>query len=474
MKKFDYNLIVIGAGAAGLVSSYIAAATNAKVALIEQHKMGGDCLNTGCVPSKALIKTAKVLSQIQQAEDFGLGQAHVEWDFQTVMQRVQRIIATIEPHDSVERYSQLGVDCIAGQASITGAHEVLVNGSALTARAIIVATGARPRVPDLPGLADIAYLTSDNLWQLSACPERLAIIGGGPIGVEMAQAFARLGANVTIIERSPTLMSREDANVTDFIEARLRQADVTVLTQHEVEGFSPKTVTCLHQGERVDVGFDQVLIALGRQANIEGFGLETLGVQLNKTGTVAANALMQTNIPSIYVCGDVTGPYQFTHAAAHQAWYASINALFSPFKRFKVDYRVIPWVTFTDPEVARVGLNEKSAQADGVAYEVSTYHLSDLDRAITESEAYGFIKVLTRPKSDKILGVTIIGAHAGELLAEFVLAMKHGIGLNKILGTIHAYPTFTEANKYVAGQWRQAHKPNWAMRLLRRFHTWRR
>lgn len=478
MSKFDYNVIVIGGGSAGLVSSYIAAALKAKVALIEKHKMGGDCLNTGCVPSKALLRSAKMLSYARRAEAFGFNKTTVDFDFTKVMERVQSVIATVTPHDSVERYTQLGVECISGAARIVAPHRVEVNGKTLTARSIIVATGARPLVPPIPGLDKIDYLTSDTVWNLRERPKRLLVLGGGPIGAEMAQAFSRLGSDVTLVEMAPHLLVREDAEVIELVTHKFQAEGIKVLTGHKAKSFKTdagqKILTCEHNGRDVDVTFDKVIVALGRQANVSGFGLEELGVKLSPRKTVEADAFLETNIPSIYVCGDVTGPYQFTHTAAHQAWYASVNALFAPFKRFKVDYRVIPWTTFTDPEVARVGLNEKEAKEKDILYEVTTYGIDDLDRAITDSEAHGFVKVLTVPGKDKILGVTIVGTHAGDIIPEFILAMKHGLGLNKILGTIHIYPTLGEANKYAAGVWRKAHVPELGLKLIEMFNSWRR
>ncbi len=477
-KRFDYSLIVIGAGAGGLVTAYVAAAVKAKVALIERHKMGGDCLNSGCVPSKALIRSAKILSYAQRAEQFGFKKATVDYDFADVMERVQRVIKTIAPHDSVERYTALGVDCIQGEARVRSPYEVEVNGRVHTTRNIVIATGARPAVPFIPGLEEAGYLTSDTIWDLRERPRRLLVLGGGPIGCELAQAFARLGVQVTLVERSNRIMNKEDDEVSVFITERLRAEGVVVLLDHNplavrTEGET-KYMTCEYGGNEVQIAFDKLLVALGRRANVQGFGLEELGVSLADNGTIAADPCLRTNYPNIYVCGDVTGPYQFTHAAAHQAWYVAVNALFSPFKQYKADYRVIPWVTYTDPEVARVGFNEQEAQTQGIAYEVTHYGIDDLDRAITEEEAHGFVKVLTPPGKDTILGVTLVGAHAGESLAEFVLAMKHGLGLNKILGTVHPYPTLAEANKYAAGVWRRAHAPQRLLRVLARFHAWRR
>ncbi|MBF0587618.1 MAG: FAD-dependent oxidoreductase [Magnetococcales bacterium] len=474
---FDRNLIVIGAGSAGLVTSYIAAAVKAKVTLIEKHRMGGDCLNTGCVPSKALIRSAKLLSQIGRASELGIKRATAEVDFAQVMERVQRVVQTVEPHDSVARYTQLGVECLQGTAKIISPWAVEVNGQTLTARNLVIATGARPAVPPIPGLDEMDYLTSDTIWDIREKPERLLVLGGGPIGSELAQAFSRLGCKVFQVQRGPLLMKREDVEISKMVMEKFRREGIEVLTDHTPKRFfkegDEKILLCDQEGEEVRIAFDQVLVATGRTANVTGFGLEKLGVELRPNGTVAADPFMRTNIPTIMVCGDVTGPFQFTHTAAHQAWYASVNALFGPFKRFRVDYSVIPWCTFTDPEVARVGLNELEAGEQDIDYEVTTYGIDDLDRAIADEDAHGVVKILTVPGKDRILGVTIAGPHAGDLIAEFVLAMRYGIGLNKILGTIHIYPTLAEANKYAAGNWKKAHTPEKLLQWVRRFHAWR-
>ena len=491
-KSFDRNLIVIGAGAGGLVSAYIAAAVKAKVTLIEAHKMGGDCLNYGCVPSKALIKSAKLAHQMQHAERYGLhsslrkedgGQAL--FSFKTVMQRIHDVIAAIEPHDSVERYTGLGVEVLQGYAKITNPWtvEIALNDGGtqtLTTRSIVIAAGARPFVPPLPGLEDVGYVTSDTLWdvfaKLDVVPPRLVVLGGGPIGCELAQSFARLGSHVTQVEMAPRIMAREDDEVSALAADALRADGVDLLTGHKalrcemVNG--EKVLVVEHAGAEKRIAFDQLLCAVGRSARLTGYGLEELGIPTHKT--VQTNEYLQTIYPNIYAAGDVAGPYQFTHTAAHQAWYVAVNALFGDFKKFKADYSVIPWATFIDPEVARVGLNEQDAKEQGIAYEVTKYGIDDLDRAIADSEAHGFVKVLTVPGKDKILGVTIVGTHAGDLLAEYVLAMKHGLGLNKILGTIHTYPTLAEANKYAAGEWKRAHQPHQLLAWVRKFHDWKR
>ena len=480
--RFDRNLVVIGAGSAGLVSAYIAATVKAKVTLVERARMGGDCLNTGCVPSKALIRSARLLSQIRNSKKYGIREASAQFDFAEVMERVQRVVREIEPHDSAERYTSLGVECLAGDAKITSPWTVQVRAGesvrSLTTRAIVIAAGARPFVPPIPGIDKVEVLTSENLWDLRELPRRLVVLGGGPIGCELAQAFARLGSQVTQVEMLPRLLVREDPDVSALIAARFREEGINVLVGHRakqvmVEG-EKKILLCESEGKGIGVEFDALLCAVGRVPNTEGFGLEELGIPVTKARTVETNEYLQTLYPNIYACGDVAGPYQFTHTAAHQAWYAAVNALFGGLRKFRADYAVIPWATFTDPEVARVGLNETEAKERGVACEVTTYGLDDLDRAIADSEAHGFVKVLTVPGRDRILGATIVGSHAGELIAEFITAMKHGIGLNKILGTIHIYPTFAEANKYAAGAWKKAHAPQGVLRLLERFHAWMR
>jgi pyruvate/2-oxoglutarate dehydrogenase complex dihydrolipoamide dehydrogenase (E3) component/uncharacterized membrane protein YdjX (TVP38/TMEM64 family) len=477
-RRFDYNMIVIGAGSGGLVSAYIAAAVKAKVALIEKHRMGGDCLNTGCVPSKALIRSARLLAEARDADEYGLQGTELAFDFASVMERVQQVIRRIEPHDSVERYTGLGVEVIEAEARLVSPWEVEADGRRLSARSIVIATGARPLVPPLPGLDQVDYLTSDTLWELRELPEKLVVLGGGPIGAELAQCFARFGSQVTIVEMAPRLLPREDADAAAEVEARFRAEGLELATAHRAvrveTGAGEQRLVCEHDGAEVALPFDRLLIALGRRANVEGFGLEELGVALSERNTVAVDGLLRTNFPNIYACGDVAGPYQFTHVAAHQAWFAAINGLLAPFWSFRADYRVIPWATFTEPEVARVGLSEDEARARGIACEVTKYGIDDLDRAIADGAAHGFVKVLTVPGKDRILGATIVGAEAGNLIAEFILAMKYKLGLNKLLGTIHIYPTMMEANKYAAGNWKRAHAPQGALRLAERLFRWRR
>jgi pyruvate/2-oxoglutarate dehydrogenase complex dihydrolipoamide dehydrogenase (E3) component/uncharacterized membrane protein YdjX (TVP38/TMEM64 family) len=483
--RFDRNLIVIGGGAGGLVSAYIAAAVKAKVTLIEAHKMGGDCLNYGCVPSKALIKSAKLANLMRHAGHYGLENASPTFSFRKVMQRVHDVIAAVEPHDSIERYTGLGVEVLQGYAKLVDPWtvEITLNSGGtqrLTARSIVLATGARPFVPPLPGIEDSGYVTSDTLWdefaKLDEAPQRLVVLGGGPIGCELAQSFARLGSQVTQVEMGSRIMVREDADVSALAEASLRSDGVELLTGHKAlrceRDGERKFIVVEHGGSERRIEFDALLCAVGRVARLQGYGLEALGIETQRT--IVTNDYLETLYPNIFAAGDVAGPYQFTHTAAHQAWYAAVNALFGHLKKFKVDYRVIPWTTFIDPEVARVGLNEQEAKEKGIAVEVTRYGLDDLDRAIADGAAHGFVKVLTEPGKDRILGVTIVGEHSGDLLAEFVLAMKQNLGLNKILGTIHAYPTWAEANKYAAGEWKRAHAPQTVLAWLERYHTWRR
>ena len=478
-EAFDRDIVVLGAGSGGLVSAYIGAAVKAKVSLIEKHRMGGDCLNTGCVPSKALIRSAKLMNNIEHSARYGVQNATGEIDFAKTMQRIHEVIAKIEPHDSVERYTKLGVDVIEGEGRITSPWTIEVNGRTLTTRNIVVATGGGPFVPPIPGLDQIRYLTSDNLWEQDTLPGRFIVLGGGPIGCELAQSFQRLGSKVTQVEMMPQIMGREDPEISAMVLESFREDGINVLvntraTAVETDSDGEKILVCEQGDDTVRLPFDEILVAVGRKANSAGFGLAELGIRTRPNGTIDTNDFLQTDFPNIYAVGDVAGPYQFTHVAAHQAWYAAVNSLFGTFKKFRADYRVIPWATFTDPEVARVGLNETEAKEQNIAYEVTTYGIDDLDRAIADSSDHGLVKVLTVPGKDKILGVTIAGDHAGDLIAEYVLAMKHNLGLNKILGTIHIYPTNAEMNKYVAGEWKRAHQPETVLAWVEKYHTWRR
>jgi pyruvate/2-oxoglutarate dehydrogenase complex dihydrolipoamide dehydrogenase (E3) component/uncharacterized membrane protein YdjX (TVP38/TMEM64 family) len=484
-RSFERNLVVIGGGAAGLVSAYVAAAARASVTLVEERRLGGDCLYTGCVPSKALIRAGKLAHQMRDAGRFGIAPVEPAVDFRAVMARLREAIRAIEPHDSVERYTQLGVDVALGRARIVHPWAVEVTAAdgtrrTITTRAIVIAAGAEPVVPDLPGLAEAGYLTSETMWDafadLDRPPERVLVLGGGPIGCELSQALARLGAHVTQVEMAPRLLLREDDDVSAAARAALEADGVQVLLEHEAvrcaSGAEGKALVTRHAGAEHVHAFDVLVCAIGRRARLAGYGLEELGIPTGRT--VETDETLQALFPNIYAAGDVAGPYQFTHTAAHQAWYAAVNALFGHLRRFRADYRVIPAVTFLDPEIARVGLNEREARERGIPFEVTRYGIDDLDRAIADGEAHGFVKVLTVPGRDRILGATIVGAHAGELLAEYVLAMKHGLGLGRVLGTVHSYPTFAEANKYAAGAWRRAHQPEALLRWVARYHAWRR
>ncbi|WP_438464838.1 FAD-dependent oxidoreductase [Marinomonas sp. PE14-40] len=477
-KKYDYNLVAIGAGAGGLVSTYIGAAVKAKVALIEKHKMGGDCLNTGCVPSKALIRSAHAAQEVKDANLLGVNSENISVDFKQVFEGIDQVIKQVEPHDSVERYEGLGVECIAATAKIISPYEVEIDGKVITTKNIVIATGARPFIPNIKGLELVNYHTSDTIWSIRENPGRLVILGGGPIGSELTQSFNRLGAEVTQIERGPRILPREDDDAALWVTNKFKAEGVNLLTSHDaseviLEG-EEKVLLCKHNDEIVRVPFDNLLIAVGRSPNTKGLGLKELGIETTANGALVVDDFLRTNIPNVYGVGDVIGSYQFTHTAAHQAWFAAVNALFGSFKKFVVDYRVIPWATFTDPEVARVGLSEDEAKAQDIPYEVVKFDLEELDRAIADRHTDGFVKVLTVPGKDKILGVTIVGKQAGDLIAEYVQAMKYGLGLNKVLGTIHIYPTMAEANKYAAGEWKRAHIPAKTMQILKRYHTWRR
>lgn len=478
-KTFDRDVIVIGAGSGGLVAALIVATVKGKVTLIEKHKMGGDCLNTGCVPSKAMIRSAKLAADMRRGPDLGFKSMTPEFDFADVMTRVQRIIKTIEPHDSVERFEGLGVNVAIGEAKILSPWSVEVNGQVLTTRSIIIATGARPFVPPIKNIETVDYLTSDNLWATRELPKRMLVLGGGPIGCELAQALNRLGSQVTQVEMAPRIMSREDPEIAAMVTSSLEAEGVVVLSNHTarevlVDNGDKYLLVTTREGVEKRLAFDGLLVAVGRKANVTGFGLEALGVIITPQGTVEVDGYLRTNFTNIYAVGDVAGPYQFTHTASHMAWFAAVNAMFGTFWKFTVDYSVIPWCTFTSPEVARVGISEDEAKAQNIAYEVTTFDVAELDRALADEEAHGIVKVLTPPGKDQILGVTIVADHAGDLISEYVLAMKYGLGLKKIMGTIHIYPTLAEMNKFAASEWRKKHKPDWALALVGKYHAWRR
>ena len=489
-KSFDFNLIVIGAGSAGLTSAYLASQLKAKTALVEKDRMGGDCLNTGCVPSKSLIRSAKILSLQKKAEELGLRSLNIDYDFETIMNRVQNRIQKIAPNDSIERYEKLGVTCFQDKAEIISPSQVQVGSRVYKTKAIVIATGAKPRIIPFKGLDQITYHTSDTIWNLKTLPKKLLVVGGGPIGCELAQCFQNLGSQVSIVDASPRLLNRLDEKVAQLLSSQFKKEGINILTSAKVKEFQvdlkgEKSLLIQEsQNKEKRIVFDEVLLALGRQARAEGFGLERLNIKLSQTGTVLSDAFMATNYPNIFVCGDVTGPYQFTHMASHQAYFACLNALFRPYTYFlppwiknkllKINYNISPWALYTNPEIAQAGFSKGELAKKGILYESVVYDLKELDRAVTDNEDIGYIEVLTPPKKDKILGVTIAHPRASEMISEFILAMTHNLGLKSILSCIHIYPTLSEGNKYIAGRWMQKNKSERLLRFLKRFHDWRR
>lgn len=480
-KQFDTNVVVIGAGSGGLVASLIAAGAKAKVTLIERDRMGGDCLNTGCVPSKSLIQSARVAATVRDAGRFGVQTESEGVDFASVMERVQSVIRAIEPHDSVERFTSLGVDCVHGEARITSPWTVEVNGKTLRTRSIIVATGAGPLMPPIPGIDAVDPLTSDSVWSLREQPRELLVLGGGPIGSELAQSFARLGSSVTLVDMAPQVLPREDEDASAIVRKHMEADGIRLVNGYKAAEFIMEegrhvlvAQPASGEGEALRIPFDRVLVALGRKPNVAGFGLEELGIKPTEQGTLPVNEYLQTPVPTIYACGDVCGPWQFTHMASYQAWFAALNALAAGLKKFRVRYPVVPWATFTAPEVARVGLNERDARDQGIEHEVTRFDIGGLDRALADGAAEGFVKVLTEPGSDRILGATIVGDHAGELIGEFITAMTHGLGLKKIAATNHIYPTWLEANRFAANAWRSKRLPHGLLRWSERWFRWRR
>ncbi|HNM02829.1 MAG TPA: FAD-dependent oxidoreductase, partial [Leptospiraceae bacterium] len=409
--KFDYNIAVIGAGAAGLVTSYISAAVRAKTLLIEKNKMGGDCLNTGCVPSKTLLSAAKKIHLAKKAEQYGLNSAKIDFDFSRIMERVHSVIRKIEPNDSIERYSGLGVECIRGDAKLLSPFEIQIGERKITAKNIVIASGAEPFIPDIPGLKDVGYLSSETLWNLKKLPKTFLVAGAGAIGCELAQAFSRLGSKVVLVEAAERILPSEDAKLSSFLYEVFIEEGIEIIASGKILQFEKNILgkkAKIQCNDKInEIFFDEVLICTGRKARTEGFGLEELGIRLTSKGSIEVNSYLQTNYPNIFACGDAAGPFQLTHAAAHQAWYAAVNALFGFAKTFKADYRVMPRTVYTDPEIARVGISEKEALENGIEYEKTEYDIGELDRAVTEGEARGFIQVLTEKRSDRILGVTI-------------------------------------------------------------------
>ena len=464
------HLIVIGGGSGGLVCAAGAAGLGAKVALIEKHKMGGDCLNTGCVPSKAIIRSAKIIHDTQTAERFGLKAHNFDIKLDSVLASVREVQEKIAPHDSVERFTSLGVDVHLGEYRFISPHQISNGKETLKAKRFCIATGASPFVPPIPGLDKIPSLTSDNVWQLKELPKNLIVLGGGPIGAELAQTFARLGSHVTVVEMADRLLIREDSEVSELVKKRFEAEGLTVLLKTKAEQIDGSLIVSDPNGQKGKIEFDQILVAVGRAPNVNGLGLEKAGVQYDKKG-IKTDATLRTSAKHIYACGDVVGPYQFTHTADFQARLILRNALFPG--KSKIDYRVVPWCTFTEPEVARVGLNESEAKQNKVAHDVYQYALSDLDRAVCDREAEGFIKVLTEKGTDQILGVTLVGSHAGDLLHELALAMHQKIGLKKVASMIHVYPTLAEVSKRIADSYQRTRLTGNTKKWLKRYLDWR-
>ena len=468
-----YNVIVIGAGTAGLVTAAGTASLGGRVALIERHKMGGDCLNFGCVPSKALISSARLVHNIRQAQDWGLEKQEPKFAFDRIFERMRARRAKIAPNDSQKRFESLGVDVFRGAAKFISPYELEVDGTKLRARSFVIATGTRATIPPIEGIEQVPYFTNETIFdELNSPPQSLVVLGGGPIGCELAQAFARLGVQVTILNRGARLLAKEDADVAAFVQDRLEQEGVVVLNGVEAK-------SCVRQGDEIGIDYTQtsaptkqrisastLLIASGRTPNIAQLDLKSAGVKFTKRG-VATNARLQTSQPHIYAAGDVVGPFQFTHMADYHARIVVRNILMPlPFLRQKTDYSVVPWCTFVDPEVARVGVSEAEAKKKKIEYDVVKQEFAAVDRAVVESQESGFAKILLKPGTDKILGVTIVSEHAGELIHEFVLAMKHGIGLGQIAAMIHVYPTFSEAARKAGDQYNKTRLTPFAKKLF--------
>ena len=471
MGKYDNNLIVVGAGSAGLIAALVGATARAEVTLIEADRMGGDCLNTGCIPSKTLIASARVAHSIRNSQEFGIEVPETKIHFEQVMDRIRDAIAEIEPHDSVERYTKMGVRCIEGRARLVDPHCVSVNGEEISSRSIVLATGARPQIPPIPGLREANPLTTESLWDITELPRRLVVIGGGPVGCELAQAFARLGSQVTVVEQMDRLLPQEDPDASELVNDAMQADGVEVRTSFSAVSCTDAQLSIRSSDRTETVDFDQVLVAVGRAPRSDSIGLDSLGVSTRDDGRVEVNQYLQTLVSSIYASGDLVGPHQFTHLAAQQGWYASMNALLRPFWRFKFDSQVSPWAVFTDPEVARVGKSEQELTEQGIDYETTRFDLSASDRAIAEGRTDGFVKLFTPPKSDRLLGACIVGANAGELIGSCVNAMTHGYGMDKVFSTLHVYPTWSEAVRHAAGARRKKQVSPKLLELAGRLNT---
>ncbi len=482
-----YNVVVIGAGTAGLVTAAGTAGLGGRVALVEANKMGGDCLNFGCVPSKALIRTARVAALMRHADLYALDPVRPAVDYGRVARRVKGLRARIEPHDSVERFEGLGVDVFLGRAALESAHTVRVGDTLLRSRHIVLATGGRAAIPEIPGLKEAGYETNETLFERETPPGRLLVMGGGPIGCELAQAMARLGAQVTVVDRGAQLLHREDADVAALLKTQLQKDGVRLLLRGRVESVVPGRGTAhrvlVRQEEKpgtpaisVEVEADTILIAAGRVPNVEGLGLDRAGVSCTPRG-ITVNAYLQASRRNIYAAGDVCGGHQFTHFAEYQARVVVRNILLAPLLglgRARADDRVVPWTTFTEPEVARVGLNEKDAAQAGVSCDVHRFDYADLDRAILESDDTGFVKVLTPRGRGTLLGATVTGSGAGELIHELALAMKQGAGLAALSSMIHVYPTLSQAVQRTGDAFMRTRLTPRARAIFSRLYAWQR
>lgn len=474
--KGCYNLVVIGAGTAGLVTAAGAAGLGAKVALVERHLMGGDCLNYGCVPSKGVISAARHVADMREGGAFGITVSGVQVDFGTVMQRMRGLRAGISRHDSVKRFSDLGVDVFLGQARFTGDGTVLVGTSELKYHSAVIATGARASAPPIPGLNDVPYLTNETLFSLTELPKRMAIIGAGPIGCEMAQSFARFGSEVFLVEALHGILPREDQDASMIVLERMRRDGVKLLCcgkdlkLSNTEGGAVRLTVESH-GQCYDHVVDKLLVAVGRAPNVEGLNLEAVGVQYDKKGVKVDDHLLTAN-KRIFAAGDICSPYQFTHSADFQARIVIQNALF--FGSKKASGLTIPWATYTSPEIAHVGLYEKDARERGIEVTTFTQPLSEVDRAILDGETEGFVRVHVRKGTDEILGATIVAEHAGDLISEITLAMTHKLGLGAIASTIHPYPTQAEAIRRVGDQYNRTRLTPRVKSLFTRLLAWRR
>ncbi len=480
-----YNIVVIGAGTAGLITAVIAASLGAKVALIEKHLMGGDCLNVGCVPSKGVIRAARAWADLRNAEEFGLHiPPDVKYDFGAVMARMRKLRARISHNDSVHRYTNLGVDVYIGSGRFTGENTIQVEGPAgnqtLTFAKAAICTGGRASAPPIPGLQEAGYLTNETVFWLTELPPRIGVIGAGPIGCELAQSFARFGSQVYLIEALHGIMPNEDRDAAEIVEQRMSRDGVKLLCCGKdlkvQKTDAGKRLTVDSHGQRYDVTVDEILVGVGRTPNVEGLGLETAGVEYDKNG-VKVNARLQTTNPRIFAAGDICSRFKFTHAADAMAQIVIQNALFPhPFglAYASVESLIMPWCTFTEPEVAHVGLYEQEAKEKGLEVETYTYKLNEVDRAILDGEDEGFARIHVQKGTDEILGATIVAAHAGDMISEFSVLMKAGAGAKTLAGTIHPYPTQAEVNKKVVNLWRKAHFTPRTKNLLMKLFTWMR